>query len=141
MTTITYARPAAVQVRCWLCGGTEGPLRSDVHMATGHLCPPCWTAHPRGRNRWSRGSSVLEVRLGLGPEWTRSGLRQAWVQQAAERHGILAWCDVPRGTDPPADPFGHLDPGAVGAAAIDLVELEAEHQRSLVPPERRGDQS
>ncbi|MFJ9677528.1 hypothetical protein ACIRP2_05650 [Streptomyces sp. NPDC101194] len=97
MTSVPYARATTARVRCWLCGTTKTPLRSDVHV-NGHLCPPCWAVQPRGYNAWVRAASALALRLGLGRHWTDNGLRQGWLRDVAGRYRITAWHDAPAGT-------------------------------------------
>lgn len=126
-------RPPAVPPdppRCWLCGTTAGPMRSDVHCSGRPLCPRCWDLAPRGYNRWVRSASALYVLLSLPRVWHDSGMRCAWLQRAAERHGITAWHDVDRRTTPdPEDPFGWLTLDQVEAAVDELAAREAEFER------------
>ncbi|MFE7619033.1 hypothetical protein [Streptomyces sp. NPDC057496] len=136
MTFVPYARTAD-SVRCWLCGTTNGPLRSDIHLK-GHLCPSCWDAQPRSYNTWVRAASALAQRLDLGRHWTGTGFRHQWLQDAARQHGVTAWHDVPRDTEPPAEPFGWITPDALETAAADLARQEEEFQQACIPPDARA---
>ncbi|MFE9783654.1 hypothetical protein ACFYPA_36615 [Streptomyces sp. NPDC005775] len=137
MNTVPYARRATVPVRCWLCGTDKGALRSDLHV-TGHLCPSCWTAQPRGANDWLRAASTLAIRLELGTYWTGSGFRQTWLQETARRYGITAWRDVPPRTPGPDEPFGWIPRADVDRAAAELEQREADFCRTLITPRPPG---
>lgn len=121
----------ATNRRCWLCATTDGPMRSDIHCSGLPLCARCWTASPRGYNTWSRAASALAIRLDLPRAWKESGIRQSWLEEAANRYGIVAWCDVDtRTTLAPSTAFGWLDAGAVEAAAVDLTAREVQFNAS-----------
>lgn len=125
--------------RCWLCGTSgipERTLRADVHVS-GHLCRRCWDLQPRGRNAWSRAASALYAALGLPRTWHDTGYRAGWLEATAKRHGVTAWHDVPRATEPPAEPFGWIARDVLEAAAADLTHQEEQFEQSRIPPAAR----
>lgn len=130
---IASSRPPG-PLHCWVCGDPGERLRSDVHVS-GHLCSRCWDVQPRGRNEWVRAAAALYVAVAPGPvrTWYGNGMRDAWLERTARQHGITAWHDT-RDTPAPAAPFDWIPADVLTAAAADLVALEEEFRRSLVPP-------
>ncbi|MGX1784067.1 hypothetical protein ACWIGF_23315 [Streptomyces diastaticus] len=125
--------------RCWVCGTLDRRARADVHLG-GVLCLRCWAYQPRGRTAWSRAASALCLALQLDKRlWHENGMRSAWVEQVARKRGVQAWHDAAQGNpvpDPPAEPFGWINPDDLDAAASVLAALEAEFQRARVRPAR-----
>lgn len=121
---------------CWCCGapGTPGSLRPDIHL-TGNLCLRCWRGQPRARTTWTRATSALRIALDLPRVWD-GGFRVGWVENAALRHQVTAWCDVPRNLSVPlpARPFDWISPDTLAAARADLTAREADFDRSRALP-------
>jgi hypothetical protein len=76
--------------------------------------------------------------LGLPRVWHDTGYRAGWLETAAKRHGVTDWHDVPRATEPPAEPFGWITRDVLEAAAADLARQEEAFEQARVPPSARA---
>jgi hypothetical protein len=135
--TIAPSRPPGPR-HCWLCGIPGERLRADIHLAA-HLCSRCWDLQPRGRNEWVRAAAALYVAVDPGPRhlWYGNGTRDGWLDRTARQHRITAWHDT-SGAPVPLTPFDWIPADVLTAAAADLTALEADYQRSLIPPDREA---